>query len=43
MKITVGSEETQLLVKLARSPAQLNDLNRVASKPKLKFSPEGRG
>ena len=39
---TIGSEEAQLLVKLARNPAQLNDLNRVANKTKLKFSPEGR-
>ena len=35
MKITVGSEETQLLGKaykcFARNPAQVNDLNRVAS------------
>ena len=48
MKITVGSEVTRFLGKACtcflRNSAQVNDLNRVASKQaKLEFSPEGRG
>ena len=47
MKITVESEETGLLGKACKcfstNPAQVNDLNGVASKRKWNFRPKGKG